>query len=62
MLRIFQQAPDPVVGVGEAGMANILAELGSWVDSAMAGPNDPTMKIIDLKEIGNFRETFFDFK
>ena len=50
------------MGVGEAGMANILAELGSWVDSAMAGPNDPTMKIIDLKEIGNFRETFFDFK
>ena len=47
---MFQHAPDPVLGGGVGGMENIFTELGSWVDSALAGHNDPTMKIIDLKE------------
>ena len=47
---MFQLAPDPILGGGGGGMESIFAELGSWVDSAITGPNDPTMKIIDLKE------------
>jgi len=47
---MFQHAPDPVLGGGVGGMESIFTELGSWVDSALAAHNHPTMKIIDLKE------------